>query len=113
MCQFSYVQAVHTAREQACRAPSTRLATVNALTAGAIANGEVATLAHELWNDSVEERSLEVEWLAAGPDAFLPSAQCTKILCCARDNIRIKAHRDPASTLATDRYVEKHHRLRR
>lgn len=51
-----------------------KLAAVDGLAAGAVVVGEVASLAHELWNDAVEAGALEAE-------ALLVRAQAAEVLC--------------------------------
>jgi len=51
------------------------LLTVDALSAHAVAMGEVAALNHEVGDDTVERSSFKVQGLSRGPFALLASAQ--------------------------------------
>jgi hypothetical protein len=64
---------------------------VNGLATGAVSAGEVATLAHELWDDPVERRALEAKALLAG-------AQCPEVLDGLWDSGGLELHLDPACT---------------
>merc|ERR1711942_181459 len=77
-----------------------KLVAVDRLATGAVACGEVATLAHEARDNSVEGRSLVAE-------ALLSSAQSTEVLSCAGHNIRSQLEGDTAGRVATDGDVEK------
>lgn len=52
---------------------------VDGLSAGSVAPGEVTSLAHESRDDSVEDTSLVVEWLAALTDALFSGAQGSEV----------------------------------
>lgn len=54
---------------------------IDGLSASAVVVGEVTTLAHEVWNDTVECGSLVTETLFA-------SAQSTEVLSSLRGNVR-------------------------
>lgn len=49
-----------------------KLVSVNRFSSSAIVVGEITTLAHEVWNDTVENASFVAE-------TFLASTQCTEI----------------------------------
>ena len=65
-------------------------------------------LNHELGNDTVEGRALEVQGLAGGALALLTSAQGTEVLSSLGDNISEQFHGDASSGLATDGDIEIH-----
>ena len=56
-------------------------------TAAAVASGEVAALAHELLDDSVESGALVVQRLAGVADTLLAGAQSTEVLSSVGDNV--------------------------
>jgi hypothetical protein len=70
------------------------LVAIDRLATSAITAGEVATLAHELRNDTVELGALVVQWLAALAHALLAGAQSTEVLGSAWNNIveELRAH---------------------
>jgi hypothetical protein len=59
------------------------LVSVDALSAGAVVGCEVASLAHEVWDDAVEGAALVAE-------ALLASAQGTEVLSSLGDNVGVK-----------------------
>lgn len=82
------------------------LGAVDGLTTSAVASGEVTTLDHEVWDDTMELAALVVKWLAGLADALLASAKAAEVLGSLRDDIREELENDPASGLATDGDVE-------
>ena len=56
------------------------LSAVDGFATCAVASGEIASLAHELGDDTVERGALEVERLAALPRSLLAGAQSTEVL---------------------------------
>jgi len=85
---------------------------VDRLATGAVSGGEVATLAHEAGDDSVEGRALVVEGLTGLSDPLLAGAECTEVLGGLRNDVGEELHHDPAGGLATDGHVEEHLRVR-
>mmetsp|Transcript_11518 Transcript_11518/g.29170 ORF Transcript_11518/g.29170 Transcript_11518/m.29170 type:complete len:241 (+) Transcript_11518:18-740(+) len=79
---------------------------VDRLAAGAVAVREVAALDHELGDDSVEGRPLEVEGLALAPLPLLTRAQRAEVLHGAGDLVPEEAQHDAASRRAPDRNVQ-------
>ena len=56
------------------------LGAIDGLATGAVSSGEIATLGHELGNDSVERAALVVEGLAGLADTLLTGAETSEIL---------------------------------
>lgn len=56
--------------------------------AGTLTVGEVASLTHELRNDTMEAAAFEVKRLPGLADSLLASTEAAKVLSCDRDNIR-------------------------
>ena len=67
---------------------------VDALTTGAIAASEVATLAHEAGDDTVEHAALVVEGLTRFSLALFTSAKGAEVLCSFGAGIGVELHRD-------------------
>ena len=65
-----------------------------------------ALLAHEVWNDAVKCRALEVQRLSGLTHALLASAKAAKVLCSLWGNIGAKFHDDSACSRTTDSHVE-------
>merc|ERR1719291_482555 len=84
---------------------------VDRFTTSTVATGEVTTLKHELWNDTMEARSLEMQCLARLAHALFTGAQSAEIFSGLRNFICVKFHGDAASWLATDGGVEKYLRV--
>ena len=68
------------------------LATIDGLTTSSVTTGEVATLAHEVGDDSVESTSLEVQGLARLAPTLLTSAQGPEVLGSPGDYIGVELH---------------------
>jgi hypothetical protein len=83
---------------------------VDGLAASAVASGEVATLSHELSNDSVEAAALVVEGLAGLADALLTGAESSEVLR-GDGGVGEELELDAASGLTTDRNVEEYFRV--
>jgi len=81
------------------------LVAVDGLAAGAVAAGEVASLAHEAGDDAVEGGALIAEPL-------FPGAEGAEVLRRLRANVGVQRHHDPAGRLTVQRHVEKNFRLR-
>ena len=58
------------------------LGAIDGLSTGTVSSGEVTTLSHESWDDSVELAVLEVKSLARFAVSLLSSAQCSEVLSC-------------------------------
>ncbi|KAH7833771.1 hypothetical protein Vadar_009596 [Vaccinium darrowii] len=56
------------------------LQSIYQLASGSISNGEVAALAHEPWYHTMKGEALELQRLAALPDAFLSNVECSDVL---------------------------------
>jgi hypothetical protein len=82
------------------------LFTVDGLTAGAVAAGEVTTLTHEIVNDTMEGGALEVKGLAALAHALLAGAEAAEIFGGLGDHVRAEGHFDAAGGLTTDGHVK-------
>ena len=82
------------------------LLTVDGLTTGAVAAGEITTLAHELGDDAMEGGALEVEGLAGLAGTLLAGAEATEILGGLGDNVGAESHLDAAGGLTTNGHVE-------
>jgi hypothetical protein len=61
---------------------------------------KVSALAHEIWDDAVENRALEVKGLATASSASFPSAELAKVLCGLRDDVGSEFHGNTTSILA-------------
>jgi len=88
------------------------LFTVDGLTAGAVAAGEVTTLTHEIVNDTMEGGALEVKGLAALAHALLAGAEAAEIFGGLGDDIRSERHLDTACGLTSDGHVKENNRVR-
>jgi len=75
------------------------LGAIDGFSAGAVVVGEVAALAHEPGDDSVERRVLEAE-------ALLHGAQSAEILCGLGHYIGTQLHNDAAKSLSTSSHIE-------
>jgi len=82
------------------------LFTVDGLTTGSVAAGEITTLAHEAVDDTMESRALEVERLAGAAHTLLAGAQASEIFSGLGNNISAESHLDAAGWLTTDGHVE-------
>lgn len=94
-----------------CKAFIGELHAVDRLTAGTVSCSEVATLAHELGDDTVKLAAEEVEWLAGTTDTLLASAQGTKVLGGLGDDILEEFHFDAASRLGADADIKEDQRV--
>ena len=83
------------------------LSTIDTLTASTVSFGEIATLSHEIWNDSVEFAALEVEGLALFADTLLTSAESSEVFSCLRD-ISVEVYLDSASCSTANCNIEDH-----
>jgi len=82
------------------------LLTIDGLTAGAVAAGEITTLAHKVGDDTMESGTLEVERLAGLALALLASAESAEILGGLGDDVGAESHLDAAGGGATDGHVK-------
>lgn len=82
------------------------LGAVDRLAASAVSGGEVAALAHEPRDHTVEGRSLVVERLSAPSDSLLSGAEGAEVLGRAGGDVGVELHHDPAGRLVADRNVE-------
>mmetsp|Transcript_12582 Transcript_12582/g.27172 ORF Transcript_12582/g.27172 Transcript_12582/m.27172 type:complete len:213 (-) Transcript_12582:10-648(-) len=81
---------------------------VDGLATSAVTASEVSTLDHELRNDPVELRTLEVQGLAGLPHTLLTSAQGTEILYSLGDSLSEQTDHDATCWLATNLDIEEH-----
>ena len=79
---------------------------VDGLATSAVAPGEVTTLDHEVWDDTMELAALVVEWLAGLAHALLTSAEAAEVLSGLWDDVAEKLKDDPADLLASDTDIE-------
>ena len=77
------------------------LVSVDGLTAGSVAAGEVSALGHEAGDDSVESATLEVEGLALATDSLLSSAESSEVLG-GDGSVTVEGHCDSASGLGVN-----------
>jgi len=80
-----------------------KLAAIDGLATSAIVVGEVATLAHEVGDDAVENATLVTK-------ALLSCAEGTEILSSLGNNIAPQLNNNPAGGLAVDGHVKIHTR---
>lgn len=76
------------------------LVAIDRLATSAVVVGEVAALAHEVWNDTMERAVLEAE-------ALFACAQCTEVLSGLGYHIGVELHDDPTEGLTISSDVEK------
>ena len=76
------------------------------LATSAITSGEVTTLGHEAWDDSVELGSLEVKGLALGAHALFTSAESAEVLSSLWNTCAVQSDRNSLGCSATDGDVE-------
>lgn len=88
------------------------LGPVDRLATGAVSGGEVAALAHEAGDDSVESRALVVQGLPAPSGSLLSGAKSSEVLRRSRRRVGVEFHHDPSRGGPTDRDVEVHLRIR-
>ena len=82
-----------------------KLATVDGSSASAVVRGEIATLGHEVVNDSVERAALVVESGKSGGPFLLASAKSTKVFGGLR-GVREKLDSDATCGYSTDGNIE-------
>jgi len=76
-----------------------KLVAIDALATSPVVVGEVSTLAHEAWDDTVEGGASKAK-------ALLSGAQCTEVFCCLGHNICSQLHHNPANVGAVGGHVE-------
>ena len=81
------------------------LHSVDGLSSSSVSGGEVSSLGHEVGDDSVEGRSLEVEGLSGLTDSLLSSAESSEVLG-GLWGVSGELHGDSASSLTTNSDVE-------
>mmetsp|Transcript_52072 Transcript_52072/g.117299 ORF Transcript_52072/g.117299 Transcript_52072/m.117299 type:complete len:221 (-) Transcript_52072:28-690(-) len=81
----------------------------DAQTACAVALHEVASLNHEVLDDSVESTVLVANGHLVQLE--LPSAQLPEVLCCLRHHVTVELHLYAAHGVASDGDVEEYHRV--
>jgi len=86
------------------------LGTIDGLTTGTVAAGEVTTLSHEARDDTMELASLEVEGLARLTSTLLTSAESSKVLG-GVGSIFVELDGDTTSILVVDGNVEEDSRV--
>ena len=82
------------------------LSTIDGLTTDARAVSEITSLEHELGDNSVENRVLEVQRLSTLSHSLLSSAKSSEVLGSLGDAIGVQFHDDSSSGLITDGHVE-------
>ena len=75
---------------------------VDGFATSAVASGEVATLGHETWDNTMELATLEVEVLALGAHAFFTGAKGAEVFGSLRSVLRVEGNFNSASSLAAD-----------
>ena len=76
--------------------------TVDGFATSTVTSGEIATLGHETWNNTMELASLEVEVFALGAHALFTSAEGAEVFSSFRSMRRVEGHDESASILAAD-----------
>ena len=94
---FATTTVSYTKRYTKCEEAWNRLISGNFIT-----SGEVTSLEHELWDDSVKARSLVVQVLALLSNTLLARTQTAKILGTFGCNILAESHGDSAFWSAVD-----------
>jgi len=88
------------------------LGAVDRLATCTVSGSEVTALAHEVRDHTMEDRSLEVERLAAATDSLLTGAKGAEVLGGAGSDVGVELKHDPAGGLAADGHVEEDLRVR-
>lgn len=68
----------------------------------------VSYLTHEVGDDPVESRVLEVQGLPSLADALLSCAEASEVLGSLRGGVSVQLHHDPPDTAAADADIEKY-----
>ena len=68
------------------------LVSIDWLTPGSISSSEISTLAHEIWDNTMECGTLEVKRLSRTSSSLLSSAQAAEVLCRLWNDIGTKLH---------------------
>ena len=76
--------------------------TIDGFATSAVASRGVSSLAHEIWDHTVESTSLEMKRLPRLARALLASAQAAEVLSSLWSHIRAQLHHDAAGSAATD-----------
>lgn len=82
------------------------LSAVDGFTTAAVAECEVTTLDHELWDDTVESAALVVEWLARLACALFTCAKAAEVLGCLWNNVGVEFENNTAGWLVVDSNIE-------
>mmetsp|Transcript_248 Transcript_248/g.471 ORF Transcript_248/g.471 Transcript_248/m.471 type:complete len:205 (+) Transcript_248:182-796(+) len=69
-----------------------KLFAINGLSSGSVPVGKITPLDHELFNDTVERTSLEMEWFPLGSYTLFTRTQGQKVCCCLGGNILVELH---------------------
>merc|ERR1719321_298907 len=85
-----------------------KLRAIDGLATSSVPSCEVATLAHELCDHTVERRALEVQRLSGLARTLLTGAQSPEVLSCFRDHISPELHDNTAGRGSTNGHVEEH-----
>ena len=96
------------ARVPICEVLIVKSSAIDGLATSAITSGEVATLGHEAWNDTVELAALEVQWLALLARSSLSSAKASEVLSCLWRVLSVECHDDSAGARATNLYIKEY-----
>ncbi|KAH0463640.1 hypothetical protein IEQ34_008222 [Dendrobium chrysotoxum] len=78
-----------------------------------VSGSEVTALAHELRDNAVKGRALEVKRLPGLADALLASAERAEVLRRARSRVGVELHDDSTARATADRDIEKNARIGR
>jgi hypothetical protein len=84
-----------------------KLQAINGFTSGAIASGEVTSLAHEIGNDPMKARPFVGELLAALTHPLFPGAKGTKIFGCDRNCVGKQFEAQPPGMFPANADVKK------
>ena len=83
-----------------------KFGSVDALATGTVSSGKITTLAHEAWNNPMENRIFEVKWFASSSGSLFSSAKCTEVLNCFGDVVTEQAKYDSSGISSIDLNVE-------
>ena len=79
---------------------------VDGLATSTVASGEIATLGHETWDNTMEFATLEVEVLALGAHAFFTGAKGAEVFGSLRSVLRVEGNFNSAGSLAADANIK-------
>ena len=79
---------------------------VDGLATSTVASGEIATLGHETWDNTMELATLEVEVLALGSHASFTGAKGAEVFGSLRSVLRVEGNFNSAGSLAADANIK-------